>query len=133
MSPAVTSRFGTEFGLVMAQLVARVPGAYGAVLSDRDGYAIDFAHDPSAIAEIEVQIAGAQCGQAMLATAASASRRQLGPCDVMFETAAGSVLGSVVDESDGLVLLLLLQARAHLGLALRNFESARHELAALLP
>lgn len=133
MTPRIASRFGTEFGAVMAELIMRVPGAYGAVLSDRDGYAIDFAHDPEAIEELEMQIVGAQCGLALLATAASAQHRRLGRCEVMFEATRGSVLGTLVDEVDGLVLVMLLRARAHLGLALRSFEAARVELAALLP
>lgn len=133
MTARITSRFGTEFGTVMAELIMRVPGAYGVVLSDRDGYAIDFAHDPDAIEELEMQIAGAQCGLALLATAASAKHRRLGRCEVMLETTGGSVLGTIVDEGDGLVLVMLLRARAHLGLALRSVEAARVELAALLP
>jgi predicted regulator of Ras-like GTPase activity (Roadblock/LC7/MglB family) len=133
VSGRIVSRFGTEFGAVMEELLQRVPGAYGAVFSDRDGYAIDFAHDPNAIEEIDMQLTGAQCGLALLATAASAKKRRLGRCDIMFESTGGSVLGTVVDDVDGLVLVMLLRARAHLGLALRNFEAARDQLAALLP
>jgi predicted regulator of Ras-like GTPase activity (Roadblock/LC7/MglB family) len=132
LTDAPGSRYGTEFGAVLAELIARVPGAYSAVLSDRDGYAIDFAFDATATEEIEVQIAGAQCGLVLLATAASATRHGLGRCDVMLETAVGSMLGAVIDEREGLVLVILLRARGHLGLALRNLESARTRLAGLL-
>lgn len=132
MSAAIESRLGTEFGTVLAQLVGAVPGAYAAVMSDREGYAIDFAHDASAVEELEVQLAGAQCGLVLLATAATATRRRLGRCDVMLESSIGSVLGTVVDERDGLVLVLMLRARGHLGLALRGLQDARTRLVVAL-
>ena len=46
-SADIASHLGTEFGRVLAELVAAVPGALGAVLSDRDGHAVDFAVDPA--------------------------------------------------------------------------------------
>jgi predicted regulator of Ras-like GTPase activity (Roadblock/LC7/MglB family) len=128
----VDSHLATEFGQVMAALVATVPGARGAVLTDRDGHAIDFALDAGAIDELDLQIAGAQCARTLAAMQALAQRRALGRTAVLLEATAGCLLGATLRDGDELTVVLVLRARAHLGLALVAFDRACNELAQLV-
>lgn len=129
---SVTPHLATEFGEVMAQVVGRVAGACGAVLTDRDGHAIDYAHDATAIDELDLQIVGAQCSRALLAIEAVARRRGFDRNAVLLEASRGCLLGATLPRTDDLTLVLVLRARAHLGLALREFERACDELERML-
>ncbi|MBX7082866.1 MAG: hypothetical protein K1X88_26915 [Nannocystaceae bacterium] len=128
----VDSHLATEFGEVMAALVATVPGARGAVLTDRDGHAIDFALDAGAIDDLDLQIAGAQCARTLAAMHHLAQRRALGRTAVLVEASAGCLLGATLREADELTIVLVLRARAHLGFALAAFDRACDELARLI-
>ena len=75
----VESHVGTEFGRVLVDLVAAVPGALGAVFSDCEGYAVDYAVEPSQLGGLDMQIAGAQLGLLLSRTHDSTARHLLGP------------------------------------------------------
>jgi len=128
----VASLLGTEFGRVLAELVDGVPGARGAVLSDRDGYAVDYARDPQRMDGLELQIAGAQLGHPLARTHAVAVRHLIGTSSVLLESDVGALLGAVVDEHEGTVLVLVLAPGASLGRALVRFDRARTAIALLL-
>ena len=59
---SVRSHLGTEFGEALEAMVRRTPGAFAGVVSDEEGYAIDYAHDVARIDGVEVQLVGAQFG-----------------------------------------------------------------------
>lgn len=126
------SGLGTEFGLVLRALVGDVAGARGAVLLDRDGNAIDYANDADAITELDLQIAGAQVTLALVETSDFAGRRGLGAPQVLVEGGGGSIMGTIVEPVDAVLLVLVLQRQANLGAAWRRFDAAQSRLAALL-
>lgn len=123
---------GTDFGVVLADLVGAVFGAIGATLIDGDGNTIDFAHDPAAIDDLDLQIAGAQVALALTATVATAGRFGIDAPRLLVEATRGHVMAAGIEWDDGLALVLLMQPRANLGGAWRRFDVAREQLAALL-
>lgn len=123
---------GTDFGRVLARLVGSVYGAIGATLVDREGHTIDFAHDPGLIDDLELQIAGAQVGQALVATNATAARFGISEPQVLLEAPRGHVMATSIAWEDGVALVLLMRPAANLGGAWRRFATARRELEALL-
>lgn len=129
----VHSKLGSEFGTELAALCTALPGARGAVLSDRDGHPIDYAVVPGEIDELDLQIAGAQLGGPLSATSRPWRRRihDADP-DVVIEASAGALVGAVIETELGIVLVLVLGPRAHLGRALVRFDGARGRLALLL-
>lgn len=129
---AATSGLGTDFGLVLADLVGAVYGAIGAALIDGEGNTIDFAHDPSAIDDLELQIAGAQVALALAATTATASRFGIDAPRLLVEATRGHVMASGLAWDEGMALVLVMQPRANLGAAWRRFDVARRELDDLL-
>ncbi len=129
---AAPGGFGTEFGRELAELVQAVAGARGAVLLDREGHAIDFAHDGEAITDLDLQIAGAQVSIELLETTAFADRRGMGTPAVLVEGRTGCIMAAVVEPTDAVQLVLVLWRRANLGLAWRHFDHAQGRLAALL-
>jgi hypothetical protein len=127
---AVRPGFATEFGNALAELVLSVPGAIGAVLCDQFGESIDFAHDPRAIAEIDVQIAGAQVIQTVMRVDEGARRHGLGEIDMLVEALHGALLAMPLQREYALVLLL--EPHANVARALAAFPSARERITALL-
>jgi predicted regulator of Ras-like GTPase activity (Roadblock/LC7/MglB family) len=131
---SVESHVNTEFGRVLVDLVAAVPGALGAVLSDGDGYAIDFAIDPKHVAGLDMQIAGAQLGLPLSRTHDTIVRHLIGfgAASVLLEAERGALLGALVEPHERSVLVLLLAPNASLGRALVRFDRARNAIATLL-
>lgn len=140
----IASHLGTEFGRVLAELVATVPGALGAVLSDRDGHAVDFAVDPAHYDALDIQIAGAQLGQPLVRTYDGSVRHLIDPsidrsiapsngsASVLVEAERCALLGAVVEPKERAVLVLVLAQHASLGRALVRFDRAARTIALLL-
>jgi hypothetical protein len=127
---AVASRLGTEFGAVLSPMVETTPGAIAAVLSDDQGDAIDFAHDPAEISDVDVQLLGAQIGQTVLALERTYLRHRLGRSALLLESDQHGLLTCALHEH--YVLALLLERRSNVAAAFTAFEMARHRLAGLL-
>jgi predicted regulator of Ras-like GTPase activity (Roadblock/LC7/MglB family) len=96
----------SEFGEVLAELVESTPGAWGAVLSDSRGDPIDFAHRRSAISELDLQIAGAQVGQALARLQRTATAHGLGQVDVVIQGSRATLCSAQLF-TDYLVTLML--------------------------
>lgn len=126
----VRSRLGTEFGRVLGPLVDQTPGAVAAVLSDEEGDAIDFAHQPGEIDEIDVQLLGAQIGHAVLNMQTTARRHRLGSPSILVDARGGRFVAAAV--ADTYILALLLSRRANVGRALESFERVRRVIGDLL-
>jgi hypothetical protein len=126
----VHSPLATEFGRVLASLVLAVPGAVAAVLSDDDGDAIDFVHDPRVISELDVQLVGAQIGQSILRLDESARRRGISGTALLVEAEAQAFAASAVAER--FVVAVVLERHANFARALDMLLDARVVLAPLL-
>jgi hypothetical protein len=127
---AVASRFRTEFGAVLEPMVETTPGAIAAVLSDDQGNAIDFAHDPAEISDIDVQLLGAQIGQTILALETIYRRHHLHRPALLVESAQHGLLTASLREH--YILVLLLDHRSNVAAAFTAFAHARDHLTALL-
>lgn len=121
-SRRVQSALRSDFGLVMENLMD-VPGAMGAVLVDDDGYAIDYVHDPATMAELDVQLLGAQVGQIVARTQRSAEKHDLGTAVVLVEGDRASLIAAAV----GLDYVLAFMLRCEPGAAegLHHFAAVR--------
>jgi predicted regulator of Ras-like GTPase activity (Roadblock/LC7/MglB family) len=126
----ILCRLDTEFGRELAPLVATIPGARGAVLSDSQGDAIDFAHHPADISELDVQLLGAQIGQAMLRLSGGSARHHLHDPAVLVEGTEANLVASAI--AGTYILALLLDRRANLAVALSAFVRTRARIARLL-
>ncbi len=126
----VRSRLGTEFGEALRTMVERTPGAVAGVVSDDEGDAIDFAHDPSCIDAIDVELLGAQLGLPLQRLHATADARGLCEPLLMIETRSHNLVAGPV--GGGFVVALLLERRANLGRALSAFTLGRATLRGLL-
>ena len=124
------SRLGTEFGDVLEAMVRATPGAVAAVLSDEDGDAIDFVHDPGQIDELDVQLFAAQTGLSVLQLEATYARHKIPNAALLVETQLRCLITSVVATS--YVLAMLTERRANIGRALQRFEAGRAALANML-
>src|SRR5262245_29883259 len=91
----VIDRGVSEFGELLAELLAATPGACGAVLSDGVDDTIDTAHRPAEISALDICIAGAQVGQPMTRLNVTSIIFGLGRPQVVIE-AEGKVLISKV-------------------------------------
>ena len=127
---AVRSHLGTEFGEALEAMVRRTPGAFAGIVSDAEGYAIDFAHDVGRIDGIEVQLIGAQFGVQLFRLQATAGAQGLGEPLLLVETDTHSLVASPVGQ--GFVVAMLLERRANLGRALDAFATGRDTLRTLL-
>jgi hypothetical protein len=127
---AVASRFGTEFGAVLEPMVEMTPGAVAAVLSDDQGDAIDFAHDPAEISEIDVQLLGAQIGQTVFAMEKIYRRHQLVEPSMLVESAQHGLLTCSLRGQ--YILALLLERQSNVGAAFAAFDHARKRLGEML-
>jgi predicted regulator of Ras-like GTPase activity (Roadblock/LC7/MglB family) len=129
LSHRIPSAMGSEFGLVIENLMA-VPGSMGAVLVDEDGYAIDYVHDPATLAELDVQLLGAQLGQIVALTTRSAAKLDLGTPVVLLEgDRANLIVGPV-----GIIYVLAFMLRCETDMmqALHHFEAVRSTVEHLL-
>jgi hypothetical protein len=120
----------SEFGELLAELLASTPGACGAVLSDGVDDTIDTAHRPAEISALDISIAGAQVGQAMTRLNVSAIIFGLGRAQVVVE-AANTVLISEVLWREYL-LTLVLRPHANIARAMRDFDDTAVRVLALL-
>lgn len=87
----------SEFGRALAGFLAAEPAARGAVLSDGEGDAIDFAYDPSRTSELEVQLLGAQLDRAASRLAAWCAAQGRGGCEILIEASHGRMCCAYVD------------------------------------
>jgi hypothetical protein len=125
----VHSPLATEFGRVLASMVLAAPGAVAAVLSDDDGDAIDFVHDPRVISELDIQLVGAQIGQSILRMDAAARRHVRGPA-ILIEAEQQAFAASAVAER--YVLAMVLERHANFARALDVMLDGRLLLVPLL-
>lgn len=126
----IRSALDTEFGVVLADLVTQVPGALAAVLSDRMGDPIDFAHDPGRISALDVQLVGAQLCLPLLRLHHTAEARRLRRPAVVVEARKNALVAAIVAEE--YVLAFVLTRPANLALAMIAFASSRETLDGLL-
>jgi hypothetical protein len=121
-SRRIPSAMGSEFGRVLENLMD-VPGSMGAVLVDDDGYAIDYVHDPGMLAELDVQLLGAQLGQIIARTQHSAAKLDLGTSVVVIEGERASLIAGSV----GIIYVLafMLRREASVEAGLHEFEAVR--------
>jgi hypothetical protein len=124
-----TSALDTEFGRALVPMM-EVPGALGAILSDDRGYPVDYVRDPEQLSELDVQILGAQLGQALAQLSATTKHRGLREPIVLLEADERAVVAGLVWE--GYALALLLRHPANVALALQCFGEGRARLDALL-
>lgn len=121
----------SEFGLTLSQLLDRTPGAIGAVLCDGEGDAIDFAHRPAQITELDIQIAGAQVGQAIERIKGNAMLFGLGRFPrCLVECAGGMLIAAPVGSE--YIFCAVLSRRANVGKAMQSFEVTQQALIGLL-
>ncbi|MCX4245800.1 roadblock/LC7 domain-containing protein [Paraliomyxa miuraensis] len=124
----VQSALRSEFGRILENLMI-VPGSMGAVLVDDDGYPIDYVFDETIITEMDVQLMGAQLGQIVSLTQASAAKHDLGTAVVLLEGRTNLIAGPV-----GLdyTLAFMMQHEANVAQGLHHFEAVRSTVEHLL-
>ncbi len=120
----------SEFGQLLGEVVSRTPGARGAVLSDGIDDTIDTAHRAVDISALDVCIAGAQVGQAMVRLTRDAQVFGFGRPQVVIETERGIVISQLVVHE--YLLTLVLHRQANLARAMREFERASTRIRELL-
>lgn len=125
----IPSAMRSDFGRIIENLMD-VPGSMGAVLVDDHGYAIDYVHDPELLAELDVQLLGAQLGQIVTRTQKSAEKHDLGTAVVLVE----GELASLIAASVGIVYVLafMLRRDANLDQGLTHFAAVRSTVEHLL-
>lgn len=129
-SEGLTTRLQTEFGDVLLGMLREIPGGIAGVLNDEQGDAIDFAHDRALIAEIDVQLFGAQIGQAVLRTSASGRLHGMPAPLVVVEAELAKLISCAVGRS--YTVTLMLDASANVAAALRVLDVGRASMAKLL-
>ncbi len=112
------ARLDTAFTVALREVVARVPGARGAVFLDGDGEAVDeFAEVPTT----EIRILGAHLG--ILVSLVKEHAGQLGePLELVIETDRATLLVLVLD--DRYLVALEAGPEAQLGVMRRELERA---------
>ncbi|GEM_PF-5565306 len=120
----------SEFGNHLAELVTRVPGARGAVLTDGSDEIIDSAHDPTAITELDLQISGAQLGQSLAHIHRTAIVTGLGHAVVILAGSEHIVIAAILLHEYRLTLRV--SASHNLNRALDAFVGTRDHLLNLL-
>ena len=123
------SRMGTEFGRVL-ELIAQVPGAAGAVLSDDRGYAIDYVRPSPELTDLDVQLLGAQIGQALGRLEDGLLPRGFRSAVVVLESPDRALLVTSLQGTYAMALLLFHPA--NFALAIQRFEDGRRDMARLL-
>lgn len=125
----IPSALRSEFGRVIENLMD-LPGAMGAVLIDDDGYAIDYVNDEPHLSAIDVQLMGAQIGQAVQRIQRTAHSRDLGTPSLILEGSTGVLVAGPVGFD--YVLSMMLRDNADVGAALDRFEAVRSTVEHLL-
>lgn len=120
----------SEFGEVLADLVESTPGAWGAVLSDGRGEAIDYAYRASEISELDVQIAGAQVGQAMRKLQTTADQFSLGTADVLLQGQRATLFTSQLFSE--YLLTVMLDHDCNVARVYRRYAEVRRQLREML-
>lgn len=120
----------SEFGELLAELVAGTAGARGAVLSDGIDDTIDTAHRPAIIERLDLCIFGAQIGQAMDRLNIDGIIFGLGRPVVVLESDQVVLMCKVLWEH--YLLTLVLDTKSNLARAMRDFEVCGDALLALL-
>ncbi|MFV8756157.1 roadblock/LC7 domain-containing protein [Nannocystaceae bacterium ST9] len=120
----------SEFGELLGEMLARIPGARGAVLSDGSDDTIDTAHRTGDISVIDVCIAGAQVGQAMVRLTNDAVVFGLGRPQVLIETELGVMVSKLLFRE--YLLTMVLRRNANLARAMREFEQTAETIRRLL-
>lgn len=128
-SRRIPSAMRSDFGRIIENLMD-VPGSMGAVLVDDDGYAIDYVHDPGQLAELDVQLLGAQIGQIVARTQKSAEKHDLGTAVVLVEGDRACLIAAPV----GIVYVLafMLRRDANVSQGLYHFVAVRSTVEHLL-
>lgn len=129
LSRRIPSAMRSDFGRVIENLMD-LPGAWGAVLVDDDGYAIDYVYDPRRLTELDIQLIGAQVGHAAIQLQASAQKLDLGTPAAIVEGKQGALIIGPV----GLhyVLTFVLRPDADPIAALALYEAVRSTVEHLL-
>jgi hypothetical protein len=123
-------RLGTEFGHVMAALVADVRGALGAALTDHTDDAVDYAHMADEMSEFDIEVTAAQVGDTARRTHAQAVALGLGRSMLVVETERRVLLLGM--PRDLYLLTLVLDPRANLAVAMGHFRADLRRIAWLL-
>jgi hypothetical protein len=130
MSYGPVQRGVSEFGDLLGEMLAKIPGARGAVLSDGSDDTIDTANRAGDISVIDVCIAGAQVGQAMVRLTEDSLLHGLGRPQVLIETETGVVVSKLLVRE--YLLTLILRRHANLARAMREFEHTAETIRKLL-
>ena len=126
----IIDRGVSEFGDLLGDLLARTPGACGAVLSDGVDDTIDTAYRPQLISSLDISIAGAQIGQPMTRLNISSIIFGLGRAQVVVEAGGMTLMCKVLWEE--YLMTMVLTPRANMARAMRDFEETGAALLALL-
>ena len=126
----IIDRGVSEFGDLLGDLLARTPGACGAVLSDGVDDTIDTAYRPQLISSLDISIAGAQIGQPMTRLNISSIIFGLGRAQVVVEAGGMILMCKVLWEA--YLMTMVLSPGANIARAMRDFDSTAEELLALL-
>lgn len=120
----------SEFGELLGEMLAKIPGARGAVLSDGTDDTIDTANRTGDISVIDVCIVGAQVGQAMARLTNDAVLFGLGRPQVLIETETGIIVSKLLLRE--YLLTMILRRNANLARAMREFEQTAETIRRLL-
>jgi hypothetical protein len=126
----VIDRGVSEFGELLAELLAATPGACGAVLSDGVDDTIDTAHRPAEISALDICIAGAQVGQPMTRLNVTSIIFGLGRPQVVIEAADRVLISKVLWQE--YLLTIVLRPHADIARAMRDFDDIADRVLALL-
>ena len=130
MTRASSIAGSAKFGDLLGDLLARTPGACGAVLSDGVDDTIDTAYRPQLISSLDVSIAGAQIGQPLDRLNISTIIFGLGRAQVVVEAEGMTLMCKVLWEK--YLLTMILTPRANIARAMRDFDETGAALLALL-
>lgn len=122
----------SEFGAELAAFVAADPAARGAILTDREGDPIDFAHRSARLSALDMQIAGAQVEQATARAQAWCLRHGLGACEILVEASHGLLLSAAPGRECVLSSLHARGADDDPDALLAEFAALRRRIAALI-
>lgn len=123
---SIRTPYDTEFSVVLAALVKEIQGSVGAVLTDISGEPIDYVHMPNELAELDVQIAGAQIVQIVAETQEITAKWKMGTGVLLVEGSRAAFLAAMV--AGEYLLTVVLGAEANLARGLRSFEEAMARL-----
>lgn len=128
----------SEFGRPLADFLELHPQARGAVLSDAEGDAVDFAYREGQLSALDVQILGAQVDRAASRIEVWSAARGYGACEILIEASHGRMCCAFLEGA--YVLAVLLEAasgdpEAHTAAAeavLASFRELRGAIEVLL-